>query len=403
MTPRDPARRRRAAAVARTGFIVSALGFASALGSAVAGPASPAAAVAAQATIVEIADGGGLGAPLTGGGSQDDFGLLLPVGAACPGDSANDGYRVAGYMVASSVDPATIRFDSAGPVGNQFGEPQATFRQPLSDANGTPYIAGQTANASPPPGPGPITGLPAFSFSAFTDLAGGFGIPPGTYNLGVGCFVPAAGAEGAAMEDFWNVVITVATDTADPGPADIAWSVVAPPESTSVVLSTDPSAGAAPGDEVELLATVLPDDAPGTITFRDGGVDLGPAVAVAAGAAAMTTDDLGAGDHVLSATFTPADGSGFAPSTSSEVPFSVVVGGAATTSTTAGGSSTTTLAGATTTTAIGGGGVSTGSPLGSLARTGGSISMVVWGGLMVLFGRMAILLGRRPSVRPAGR
>ena len=85
-------------------------------------------------------------------------------------------------------------------------------------------------------------------------------------------------------------------------------------------------------------------------------------------------------------------------------------GGSSTTSTTVGGGSTTTsstVAGATTTTAVGSGaGVTTtirSSGGGQLAATGGSpLPIVFWAVLLLVFGRMAILLGRPLRVLPHG-
>jgi hypothetical protein len=84
-----------------------------------------------------------------------------------------------------------------------------------------------------------------------------------------------------------------------------------------------------------------------------------------------------------------------------------------TTTTTAGGTTTTTDAstttttgdGSTTTTVFGGGspsGTSVAGSITSLPVTGSStMSLIVWSALLVIFGRIALLLGRPPRVRPA--
>ena len=59
------------------------------------------------------------GRPIDGGGSATPFTLRLPDGAACPGDSANDGYRVNSYMVPLDVDPTTVTYLNAG---NQWAQ-----------------------------------------------------------------------------------------------------------------------------------------------------------------------------------------------------------------------------------------------------------------------------------------
>lgn len=140
------------------------------------------------------------GQPLASGTKDTDFTLKLPSGAACTGDSANDAYRVQSYHVKSTVDPSTLTFDSSGPMPNGTG---ASFSQPLYATNGNPYIDGQTAPASPAPGPGPVTNIPAFDFSLYDAAT----LPAGTYNIGIAC---TKGNASAAQEDkFWNVVFTI--------------------------------------------------------------------------------------------------------------------------------------------------------------------------------------------------
>ena len=96
-----------------------------------------------------------------------------------------------------------------------------------------------------------------------------------------------------------------------------------------------------------------------------------------------------------------------APTTST-----TVAGGSTTTSTTVAGATTTstTVAGGTTTTAVGsGGGTPTTVRVGSsgggqLAATGSSpLPIILWGVLLLVFGRMAILLGRPLRVLPDSR
>lgn len=209
--------------------------------------------------------------PASSSNSNNPFTISLPAGAACPGDSANDGWRITSYMVARSVDPATITFDSSGPIGNQYGSPQSTFRQPLYDTTGSPYVAGQTAAATPPPGPGPIVGLPSFSFNAFTDLPSGFGIPPGEYNIGIACILPVPGA--TPIDRFWNQTITVTTNNADPGPADISWvvgtvpgtpTIVATPGNQTCSVAVTPAASG--GTPTSYTATITGPGAPAPIT-----------------------------------------------------------------------------------------------------------------------------------------
>jgi len=49
---------------------------------------------------------------LRSGGSATPFGLVLPAGARCPGDTAHKGYHVFTYLVPAATAPATVRFTS---------------------------------------------------------------------------------------------------------------------------------------------------------------------------------------------------------------------------------------------------------------------------------------------------
>lgn len=167
----------------------------------------------------------GAAAIKTPGGSADkqsgnstspggDFTLRLPSGAACEGDSPNDGYRWQTYMVPSSVDPSTLTFDGDGPIPLGTG---ASFRQPLYQPNSNPTVDQNTAAAITPPGPGPIINIPDFTFQYFTPGQ----VPAGVYNLGIACTLGSA--SGTQMKSFWNVQMTISADTTTGGPAQIHW------------------------------------------------------------------------------------------------------------------------------------------------------------------------------------
>lgn len=401
MTTRPHRRHRRALASARAGLVVSTIGFCSALVGVAATDADPAAAAPTPgtATIHEGTDAGA-GPAIDGGGSDTAFTLVLPAGAACGGDSANDGYRVGSYMVAASVDPSSLGFNPDGPTPSQFGPPQATFAQPLYGTDASPYVIAQTANADPPGGPGQVVNIPNFDFAVFQPAGTGFDVPPGNYNLGIACYIDGPGI--SPIEEFWNASIAVAADATDTGPAGIAWSVLDPPQPTAVGLEASPAGQAEVGDEVTLSATVTPAEVAGSVVFTVDGVSDSDPVPVAAGVADVVLPELDAGDYTIFATFTPTSAD-FAPSTSTEIGYAIVpVGTGPTTTTTGAGGTTTTVGGVTPTTATGGGGGGvSNNGLSSLAQTGGSISLLGWSFLMVVFGRIVILLGRKPSVRPA--
>lgn len=410
MTLRDPAQRRLAAHAARSGFVVSTVAFVVSVFAATASDVVPAAAATAGTAQVitpfEVGVGGS-GQPLESGDSATDFSLNLPLGAACTGDTANDAYNVFGYMVAAGIDPATLTFNSNGPTGVSLGDPD-TLRAPLYDVDGLPYASAATAPAVDAGDPGTIINIPAFDFATLAPEGDAVLLPPGTYDIGIACWGPVGASP--VLDKFWNARVTLVADAADTGPVGITWTAEAAPAETSVVLAADPAGESVEGDEVTLTASVLPADADGTISFKDGEAELGSALEVVDGKATLALDDLEVGDHTLTATFAPGEGSMFASSTSDAVEHTVTEGDGTSTTTTSTGSATSTTVGVSTTTSIpsavaatsSGSGPATGVGVSALARTGGSLSAVVWGVLLVVFGRMAILLGRPPRVLPAG-
>lgn len=364
------------------------------------------------------------GTALSSGGSATQFALTLPQGAACTGDSASGEFRVQSYMVPATVDPATLTFNADGPEPLGTG---ADLRVPLFGAGGLPFVQAQTDIAVPGgDGSGNISGIPAFDFSVF-GADGPQVVPAGAYNLGIACTkgVPSA----TQLDRYWNIQFTFAVDAADQ-PSGITWTVSqVQPTPTTVILAVDPASGAATGALVTLTATVTPATAAGTVTFKDGTTVVGGPETVANGKASTATAGLAAGEHTLTASFAPAAGAAFAASSATAVEYTIsgtasttttaptgstttttTAPGASTTTTTAPGAPTTTTTapgGSTTTTTIAGGG---GSPPGgsrgggpisvSIPVTGGSLSLATWGGLLIIFGRMAVLLGRTPAVLP---
>ncbi len=152
----------------------------------------------------------------TKGNSDTAFTLGLPAGAACTGDSANDGYFVTSYMVPTGVDLTTLQYDPiTGP--NPLGT-GASFRQPLYEVgSGSAFTARQTANADTPGGPGTIIGIGQFDLTVFNPGQ----IPTGQYNLGIACIKGPPSA--TQLDKFWNKQITVGTNPAG-GPAQVSWA-----------------------------------------------------------------------------------------------------------------------------------------------------------------------------------
>lgn len=181
-----------------------------------AAPAPPAAAQVGG--VADVVAGADRSRRVDGGGSATAFSLRLPPGAACPGDSAEESYRVQSYMVPATVDPASIRYDGLGPVPFAFGE-WATFRQTLYDTSTASFASAQTAEAARPGGPGPVVNLPAFSFGVYQpgDL------PPGRYRIGIACSL------FNETVSYWGAEL-VFVDEPDDAPAQVAWRVVGAPD-----------------------------------------------------------------------------------------------------------------------------------------------------------------------------
>lgn len=151
------------------------------------------------------------------GGSTTPFRVDIPPGASCPGDSAEDGYRVNSYMVPVAVPALEVTFDGMGPTPASFGT-YDTFREPLFDIDTNSFVSRQTANAEAPGDPGPILELPEFSYGVYEpgDL------PPGRYRIGITCTLLNE------IVLIWDAEVEV-TEDADDDPAQIRWRVVSAP------------------------------------------------------------------------------------------------------------------------------------------------------------------------------
>lgn len=290
------------------------------------------------AQVVNPVDGSaGSGTPLTAGASATPFTLRLPAGAACTGDSANDGYRVQSYMVPSTVSPAALTFDFLGPTPQGVG---TSLRQPLYTIDGNPYVNAQSANATPPGGPGPVINIPAFSFAVYQPGD----VPGGTYNVGIAC--TKGNASPTQLDVYWNAQLVVTASPADE-PAGFTWTA----QQTAVTSTTSTS-----------TTTTVPTTSGSTTTTASttGSTTTTPAT--------TASDSTTSGSTTGATTLAP-----------------VVSGASAAAAPTGGVPSSPSVA----------------ASFAELPRTGGSTtSLVVWSLLLLVFGRMAVLLGRTPAVRP---
>ena len=357
------------------------------------------------------------GQTITTGGSATAFTVLLPSGAACTGDSASGGYRVHTYMVPAAVDPQTLKFNFLGPNPAGSG---AAYAQPLfRSATGQAFVNVTTGIADVAGGPGLVPTLPGFDFSS-TRFVPGY-VVPGTYNVGVMC----TKALGAEVDKYWNVELTFATSATDL-PNGLTWTVsggatttttttVAAATTTTVAAATTTTVARATTTTVAAATTTTVAAATTTTVVGAAGGTVTPTAPAPGGAYTATYPNCRAGETV---TFSQP------LSTPASVTATCAAVGNATASFTAApvtaGSYTVNMVGSVSgtktatfviTTAASPvapaapiGGSPSGSSSGTIPATGSSTTaVVVWGILLLVFGRMALLLGREPRVISTGR
>ena len=169
---------------------VSLLGAPAASASSAAGPAE----VVAPGSTTQLASGG----------SGTQFGILLPDGARCPGDSTvRPWYRAGSYLVPKGTDPATINFRGLLPDKGQF---LVAFGAPWEHHN---VVKGSG-----------LVQVPEFfdiqRFQAADFLAPG--ATRATWEAGVAC---VDDFRGVAVK-YWNVDFTFIASHADP--AGFTWT-----------------------------------------------------------------------------------------------------------------------------------------------------------------------------------
>ncbi len=143
------------------------------------------------------------------GDGNTTFSVALPVGATCPGDSANDGWRIQTFIVPAATDVPALEYGATRPDGDTMYALYTTEGRPY-----TQVLLGQNAE----PGlPGLILDFPPMSFAPFTpDL-----LPVGRYTIGVACSYFEIG------ERFWDAQIEL-TEDRDVQPGERRWRVIDP-------------------------------------------------------------------------------------------------------------------------------------------------------------------------------
>lgn len=186
-----------------------------------AGPA-PGAVDAGDLTVVSPAN---RDRPIASGASATPFTLQPPDDATCPGDSANDNWRIQGFMVPAGDDPADIVFT--------VNDPEGEGQWALYGVDTRPYVDQLLLQNDVPGRPGLLDEVPPLSFGVFLPGL----IEPGDYRLGLGCtFVPRQ------LDRYWDVVVTIADDPQDT-PAGFRWTVSAPDADAAVRTASADAAG----------------------------------------------------------------------------------------------------------------------------------------------------------------
>lgn len=345
-----------------------------------------------------------------------------PAPAFCPGDSTA-GYRWQTYISAAENDPATFVYDSNGPTVPGGGVAPSF---PLVSSTGINQVNRNTA-ADTGDG-GQITPIPGFDLSVYGAL-----LPDGDYSIGFACSL-----DGQTVS-FWTTQITI-----DAG----SYSVATVPTTTSSSTSTTTSTTVAGGSTTTsttvaggttsttvsggTTSTTVAGGTPTTVAGGSTSATVTPSTPTPGGSYQVRYPNCSVGETV---TFTQPEST---PKTVTDVCRSStalesgsVAGirrldqtttgtatGSFTSAPTAAGSYTITMTGTvspqrTTTFVVVGastpvtggssnantGGSPTSNSAGTIPSTGSSTtSLIVWGVLLLVFGRMAILLGRKPKV-----
>lgn len=127
---------------------------------------------AGEAVVVSVPD---TSERLSEGGSATVFTLRLPDDASCPGDSANDQYRVQSFIVPVADDLGALTYETIKPEGDG--------RWALYDTDTRPVVHALTEPNNGGGQPGRIGGIPPFSFAVFPPGE----LPDGTYHIGIAC------------------------------------------------------------------------------------------------------------------------------------------------------------------------------------------------------------------------
>jgi len=361
------------------------------------------------------------------GDSGTTFALQFnPANQTCPGNNTT-GFSWSTFFTPVAQDPALLTFSPPGmPLATALGRTTA-FRDTTDE-----FVRGEFPDLDT------FAIIPPEFLSFNTTFSRVPVVEPGTYFVGIACY----NGSDLANAKYWATKINVTT-AAGAGPFGFTWAT-----DTSQTTTTTTTAAAA----TTTVAATTTTDAGGTTTTIAGGTT----TTVAGGTTTTTPVAGGATATVTPATPTPGGSYtvGFPNCTVGEIitfsqpqstpasvtgtcraasalsgdgptgirrPAQLTTGtatGSFTAAPTAPGSYTVTMTGtsspqrtvtfviaAAATPVVGGSstGGSTSGSTGTIPSTGSSTTaLIVWGVLLLVFGRMVILLGRKPKVRPVG-
>lgn len=154
-------------------------------------------------TVVDIDDPS---TEYSNGASATIFTLRLPDGATCPGDSANDQWRVNSFIIPADRDPAELKY--------LVNDPEGEGNYSLYGANTNPYISELTLPNATAGLPGKIPEIRPLSFGVFPPGT----LPDGRYRMGLAC------SYFADTGTYWDTEIVIVDDSEDE-PGQMVWSI----------------------------------------------------------------------------------------------------------------------------------------------------------------------------------
>ena len=153
---------------------------------------------------------------VTHGDASTVFSLKLPAGSTCPGDSANDQWRIQTFLVPSTEDPTKIRYANIGP------DPAGNGRYAMFGIDTVPFVHGYTQRNTAMGQPGIIPAFPPFDLQ----VAAGEKIPSGTYLIGVAC------TYFGKTSPYWTNEVII-TESPDAKPGKLVWRLASEPASVN--------------------------------------------------------------------------------------------------------------------------------------------------------------------------